>query len=93
MPRLTKKEKVAQFYHNLTKLNKAMQQYEDFLAQSTLYRNRHRIADKNEMGKIAEERKEEMELLNKALEKTDALADDQMTLACEAFDMLRKLLD
>lgn len=93
MPRLTKKEKVAQFYYNLTKLTKAMEQYELYLSRATLFRNRHKIADKNEMGKIREQRAEEMSQLDKAVEETDKMANGQMDLACEAFDVLKKLLD
>ena len=92
MARLTKQEKVAQFHYNLSKFTTAMEEYQNHLRGANLYRNRHKIAEKNEMGKIKEEKEKEITLLNSAITQSDELAGVQLELACEAFDELKKLL-
>ena len=92
MSDLTKKEQVAQFHYNLSKFTKAMEQYQNHLQAANLYRNRHKIAEKNEMGKIKEEKAKEISLLDNAITKSDELANEQLNLACDAFDELKRLL-
>lgn len=92
MPRLTKKEKVAQFYYNWTKFTKAMEQYESYLNRVNGYRNRRKIAEKNEMGKIKEEQSKELDLLDDATKQAEGWGNDQMKMACDAFEEMRKLM-
>jgi len=92
MPRLTKKEKVAQFYYNWTKFTKSMEQHESYLNRVNGYRNRRKIAAKNEMGKIKEEQSKELDLLDDGIKQAEGWANDQMKMACEAFEEMSKLL-
>ena len=92
MSDLTKEEKVAQFYYNLSKFNTAMEAYQNHLRGANLYRNRHKIAEKNEMGKIKEEQAKEISSLDDAILRSDSLANEQLNLACDAFDELKRLL-
>lgn len=92
MARLTKTEKVTQFYYNLNRLNQCMQQYQDYLKSTSLCESHKKAAEKNEMGRIAEEKNKAIKLWSEQVEKNKEKVKESLNEAVVAYDKLKELL-
>jgi len=92
MARLTKQQKVEQFYYSLNQFRKSMEEYEEYLKTSQMCANRKRVAEKNDQGLTIEARRQAVTQWEAHRIKSQEEADARMKSAIEGFEKMKKLL-
>ena len=90
MPRLTKEDKVRKFYYHLNRFNDSMKQHTEYAKTILVCTSRRKTIEQNEQGLMREDVKKGVDEWTVHLERTEKLLANEMQVAMDSYDFLKK---